>query len=326
MAGNNSRHAFWRLSGWRAVLTGMALTVGTTSAAIAQDKGTLEPKPLPPLAKPDDPKTPAKELFGRRPTAAPLEARSIGFYAKGCLAGAVAVPINGQHWQVMRLSRNRNWGHPTLVSFLEQLAEKGTRLGWRGLLVGDISQARGGPMLTGHASHQVGLDADIWLTPMPARELTRREREEMSATMVVARSRTDVDPNVWTPAHAGIIKAAAAETKVERIFVNAAIKKALCRATDTDRTWIRKVRPMWGHDYHFHIRMSCPPGSPDCRPQDVVPAGDGCGKELDWWFRDAIIKPQPAPKPKDPEAKPKPRPQITMADLPAACRQVLLAP
>ena len=95
--------------------------------------------------------------------------------------------------------------------------------------------------------------------------------------------------------------------KVERIFVNAAIKKALCRSTDTDRTWLRKVRPMWGHDYHFHIRMSCPAGSPDCRAQDAVPPGDGCGKELDWWFRDAIIKPQtappPKPKPVDPEAK-----------------------
>jgi penicillin-insensitive murein endopeptidase len=314
-------------SSWsRIVLAGSAIAAVATSVAFAQDRGTLEPKPLPPLAKPDDPKTPAKELFGRRVTAAPLQARSIGFYAKGCLAGAVAMPINGKTWQVMRLSRNRNWGHPTLIAFLEKLSEKGTKLGWRGLLVGDISQARGGPMLTGHASHQVGLDADIWLTPMPTRELTRKEREEMSATMVVAKSRTDVDPEVWTPAHASIIKAAAEDPKVERIFVNAAIKKALCRSTDTDRTWLRKVRPMWGHDYHFHIRMSCPSDDADCKPQDTVPPGDGCGKELDWWFRDAIIKPKPAPPPKDPKDKPKPRPQITMADLPPACRQVLLAP
>ena len=181
-------------------------------------------------------------------------------------------------------------------------------------------------MLTGHASHQVGLDADIWLTPMPARELTRAEREEMSATMVVAKSRTDVDPKIWTPAHANIIKAAAEEPKVERIFVNAAIKKALCRSTDTDRTWIRKVRPMWGHDYHFHIRMSCPAGNADCRPQDPVPPGDGCGKELDWWFRDAIIKPRPAPKPRAERPSQNRDRGITMAELPAACRQVLLAP
>jgi penicillin-insensitive murein endopeptidase len=314
---------------WRRVLPGVAIAAVATSVATAQDRGSVNPKPLPPLANPDDPKLPAKELFGRRVTAAPLQARSIGFYAKGCLAGAVAMPINGRTWQVMRLSRNRNWGHPELIAFLEGLSKKGTKLGWPGLLVGDISQARGGPMLTGHASHQVGLDADIWLTPMPNRELTRLEREEMSATMVVAKSRKDVDPQIWTPAHAAIIKAAAEDPKVERIFVNAAIKKALCRSNDTDRNWLRKVRPMWGHDYHFHIRMSCPAGSTDCKPQDAVPPGDGCGKELDWWFRDAIIKPKPpAPKPKE-EAKDKPPPKprgITMAELPPACRQVLLAP
>src|SRR5437016_1352635 len=181
-------------------------------AAGAQDKGTLHPEPPPPLAHPDDPSTPAKELFGRKtaPAAPPsLHSRTIGFYSKGCLAGAQALPINGPTWQVMRLSRNRNWGHPELVQFLERLASKAPKTGWRGLLVGDMSQPRGGPMRTGHASHQVGLDADIWLTPMPAREFTRAEREEVSATMVVAQDRKDVDPNVWTPAHVNVIKAAA---------------------------------------------------------------------------------------------------------------------
>jgi penicillin-insensitive murein endopeptidase len=164
---------------------------------------------LPPVAKPNDPKIPAKELFGRQAEPAKLEARTIGFYAKGCLAGAQALPVNGRTWQVMRLSRNRNWGHPELVQFLERLAEQAPQTGWRGLLVGDMSQPRGGPMLGGHASHQVGLDADIWLTPMPDRELTRVEREQMMATMIVREDRKDVDPKVWTPAHVNLIKAAA---------------------------------------------------------------------------------------------------------------------
>jgi penicillin-insensitive murein DD-endopeptidase len=300
----------------------VALALGfLADAAIAQDKGTLNAVPLPALAKPDDPSTPAKELFARRPTPAPLEARVIGFYAKGCLAGASALPINGQTWQVMRLSRNRNWGHPSLVQFLERLSEQGTKLGWPGLLVGDMSQARGGPMLGGHASHQVGLDADIWLTPMPDRELTRREREEMSATMVVAEDRKDVDPKLWTPAHFEIIKAAAKDPIVERIFVNAAIKKALCREAGTDRSWLYKVRPYYGHDYHFHVRVRCPAGSPDCKPQDPVPAGEVCGKDLDHWFTDAVRHWEPPP----PNAPPS-RPSLKMADLPPACRQVLLAP
>jgi penicillin-insensitive murein endopeptidase len=298
----------------------LALAIAAASTATAQDKGSVNPRPLPPLAKPDDPHTPARELFARKTSGAPMAARTIGFYSKGCLAGGVALPINGETWQVMRLSRNRNWGHPKMIAFLERLADKGTRVGWHGLLVGDVSQPRGGPMLTGHASHQVGLDADIWLTPMPDHELTRQEREEMSATMVVAPDRKDVDPNVWTPAHSALIKAAAQEPEVDRIFVNAAIKKALCREAGNDRAWLTKVRPYWQHDYHFHVRIKCPSDSPECKGQPPVPAGDGCGKDLDWWFSDAVLHPKPAPTP-----TPRPRP-IAMKDLPPACRQVLLAP
>ncbi len=299
----------------------LGVAVVATPSATAQVKGSVNPQPLPPIANPSDPATPAKELFGRRGQPAPLAARAIGFYAKGCLAGAVALPINGKTWQVMRLSRNRNWGHPNLVKVLEQLAETGPKAGWRGLLVGDMSQPRGGPMLTGHTSHQVGLDADIWLTPMPQRELTPVEREEISATMMVAADRKDVDSKLWTPAHDAIIKAAAQDREVERIFVNPAIKKALCRNAGNDRAWLSKVRPYWGHDYHFHIRIRCPSDSAECKPQDPVPsAGDGCGKELDPWFRDAILYPKP------PKVAPKPKPALKVADLPPSCRQVLLAP
>jgi len=292
-----------------------------SNMAGAQDKGTLNPKPLPPLAHPDSPNTPAKELFGRKtePTVQ-LQTRTIGFYAKGCLAGAQALPVNGPTWQVMRLSRNRNWGHPNLVRFLERLADQAPKTGWHGLLVGDMSQPRGGPMITGHASHQVGLDADIWLTPMPNRELTRFEREEMSATMVVASDRRDVDPKIWTPAHTALIKAAAQDHDVARMFVNPAIKKALCREAGTDRAWLSKVQPWWGHDYHFHVRLNCPADSPDCKPQPARPTDDGCGKELTNWFTDEILHPKPDPKP------PVPRPGPKMAELPPACRQVLLAP
>jgi len=290
------------------------------ASAQAQDKGTLEPVPLPPLAKPNDPGVAAKELFGRKAAPAPLAARALGFYAKGCLAGAVALPVNGDTWQVMRLSRNRNWGHPNLVKMIERLAEKGKKTGWNGLLVGDISQPRGGPMLTGHASHQVGLDADIWLTPMPERELTRAEREEMSAINMVREDRKDVDSKLWTPRHTAIIKSAAEQPEVDRIFVNAAIKKALCRDTGKNRAWLSKVRPYYGHNFHFHVRIHCPSGAEGCESQPAVPAEDGCGKELDWWFTDAVLNPKPSKVPE------KPKPPIKLADLPAACRQVLMAP
>jgi penicillin-insensitive murein DD-endopeptidase len=287
------------------------------NAAFAQDVGTLNPEPLPPISHPESPKTLAKEVFGREKGPAHIEARSIGFYAKGCLAGATALPINGSTWQVMRLSRNRNWGHPKLVDFLERLASQAPKTGWTGLLVGDMSQPRGGPMLGGHASHQVGLDADIWLTPMPNRELTREEREYMMATMIVRADRTDVDQKVWTPAHVNLIKAAAEDAAVARIFVNPAIKKALCRDAGKDRAWLSKVQPWWGHDWHFHARLNCPADSPQCEAQPARPADDGCGKGLDKWIKDAS---HISVGGNNPRLGPK------MSELPPACRQVVLAP
>jgi penicillin-insensitive murein endopeptidase len=295
-----------------------AVALSHAAPAWAQDKGTLDPKPLPPLANPDDPKTPAKDLFGRKGTPANLQARAIGFYTRGCLAGGIALPVNGKNWQVMRLSRNRNWGHPNLIDMLERLAAKAPSVGWNGLLVGDLAQARGGPMLTGHASHQVGLDADIWLTPMPNRELTRLEREEMSATNVVRADKLDIDPKVWTPGHVGIIKAAAEDPAVERILVNAAIKKALCRDARGDRAWLSKVRPWYWHNYHFHIRMGCPKDSPACKPQPTTPESEGCGAELAYWFQPKILRPE------EPKSD-RPRKHMTMDALPAECRQVLVA-
>jgi penicillin-insensitive murein endopeptidase len=308
----------------RLILLPLVLSVVLASAAgaLAQDKGSVDAKPLPPLANPNNPKLGAKELFGRKVLPAAMPTRVIGFYAKGCIAGAEALPINGNTWQVMRLSRNRNWAHPDMVKFLERLSVKAHKdAGWPGILVGDMSQPRGGPMITGHNSHQVGLDADVWLTPMPDRRLSREEREEMSAVMMVRPDRLDIDPKVWTPGHLAVIRDAAQEPNVQRIFVNAAIKKALCREAKGDRSWLSKVRPMYGHDYHFHIRIKCPPGSTECKSQPDPSPSEGCSAaDLAYWFKDSVLHPKP------PTTPPKPKPPMTLAQLPAACRQVLAAP
>jgi penicillin-insensitive murein endopeptidase len=291
-------------------------------AAPAQDRGSVDARPLPPLANPHNPKLAAKELFARKLLPAAMPTRVIGAYAKGCIAGAQQMPVNGNTWQVMRLSRNRNWGHPDMIALLKRLSARVHKdAGWPGLLIGDIGQPRGGPALSGHASHQIGLDADIWLTPMPDRRLSREEREEMSAVMMVREDRLDIDPNVFTPAHVLLLRDAAQEPSVQRIFVNAAIKRALCRDARGDRSWLYKIRPWWGHDYHFHIRMRCPPGSTECEGQPSQFEDEGCKPaDLAFWFQDSVLHPRPPPVP------PKPKPPVTLAQMPAACKAVLNAP
>jgi penicillin-insensitive murein DD-endopeptidase len=304
------------------LVTALLVSVGP---ALAQDRGSVDPKPLPPLENPNDPKIGAKQLFARKLLPAAMPPKAIGAYNKGCLAGGEQMPITGNAWQVMRLSRNRNWGHPDTIALVKRLSANVRKdTGWPGILVGDIGQPRGGPALSGHASHQIGLDADIWLTPMPDHLLSREQREDMSATMMVREDRLDVDPKVWTPQHWMLLRDAAQEPAVQRIFVNAAIKKALCREAKGDRSWLSKIRPWFGHDYHFHIRMRCPPGNSECEGQHDQDGGEGCKpSELAYWFKDSIIHPKPEPEPKEPA---KPRIGPTLAQLPKACRAVLHAP
>ncbi len=281
--------------------------------------GTLNPMPLPPLENPNAPNTPARELFARKTAPLAGPARSIGGYADGCLSGGVALPITGPNWQVMRLSRNRNWGNPALITFLERFATH-AKQEWSGLLVGDMSQPRGGPMLSGHASHQIGLDADIWFTPMPDHVQTREEREMNGAVNMVQTDGLDVDHKVWTPERTALIRTAALDPVTTRIFVNAAIKKEMCSEAGSDRAWLSKVRPWWGHAEHFHVRIACPADSKECKPQTPAEPGDGCGHELDFWFKELTLHPAPQPTP------PKPKPAMTLAGLPPACKQVVNAP
>jgi penicillin-insensitive murein endopeptidase len=268
-------------------------------------------------------KLPAKQLFGAKQLPSLGKAMAIGYYPRGCLQGGVELPADGPNWQVMRLSRNRNWGHPELIRFLERFAPlAATATGWNGILIGDLAQPRGGPLPYGHTSHQIGLDVDIWFMPMPARELNRQERENISASNLVAADGKHVNPETWTPSDVSFIKTAAEQPEVERVLVNAAIKKELCRVEDKRHNgWLSKVRPWYGHADHIHVRLKCPADSPNCRAQPPVPSGDGCSaKELDFWFKDAILHPRPS---KVPSTPPK---GLTLADLPPACKTVLNAP
>lgn len=266
----------------------------------------------------------AKKLFGAKKEAADMQSRAIGSYARGCLAGGEMLPISGPGWEAMKLQRNRNWGHPRLIAFLKRFAtEAKEKDGWPGLLIGDLSQPRGGPMLTGHRSHQIGLDADIWFRPKPEKPLTPKERADSWSIPLAGQYARSVGKN-WKPGYVKIIKRAASYPDTARIFVHPAVKKALCEGAGEDRAWLRKVRPWWGHNFHFHVRLKCPVGLPGCVDQKPPPEGDGCDAQLDDWMKKLAAAEKWSKKPKKP-GKPKPRKELRMADLPQDCRSVLEA-
>ncbi len=269
----------------------------------------------------------AKDLFGAKLTPSDQTPAAIGSYSRGCGAGMVELPESGPTWQAMRLSRDRNWGQPALVDFLKDLSAQAQALGWSGLYIGDMSQPRGGPMTSGHASHQIGLDADIWMLPPKRLNLTREEREKISSVSV----RTEDQRNVtaaWTPVHAAVLKAAALDPRVDRIFVTPPAKIAMCRnAKASDKKWLQKIRPLYGHDSHFHVRLKCPRGSTACETQtpsvsELSNDGDGCDESLNWWVTTYLEELKNPPK--KPQGKRPKRPrEYTMADLPKKCAAVL---
>ena len=282
------------------------------------------------LARPVFAETLAAKLFAAQLQPTTGAAQPIGAYGRGCAAGNVELPETGPTWQVMRLSRDRSWGNPALVSYLEDLSLAVTQFGWKGLYIGDLGNPRGGPMISGHASHQMGLDADVWFLPPGPLNLSRADREKIASIAVRTNDQLRVNEN-WNSSYREVLKAAASDPRVDRIFVAAAIKLEICKtAKPSDTKWLQRLRPEAGHQDHFHVRLKCPAGSALCLTQaptvsDLSNGGNGCDETLNYWVSDAYLHPKPVknPGPKPPHKK-GPR-EFTMADLPQQCSAVLSA-
>jgi penicillin-insensitive murein DD-endopeptidase len=238
-------------------------------------------------------------------------AQAIGAYDLGCLGGARMLPAKGDGYRAIRLFRRRYFGHPRLIEFVQTLGHQAVHDRWGTLLVGDLSQPRGGPPVSGHRSHQTGLDVDIWFQSLEdyLRSGTGPERlDSRDPASVVFGDK--LHPSLWKTSYGQVLAAVAQVAEVDRIFVNPVIKRALCADTSGARAWLAKLRPWWGHDDHFHVRLKCPAGERDCVGQPSPPPGDGCDDSLDWWFSAAAKAPQPLPT-----ATPRP--------LPVKCETVL---
>lgn len=235
-------------------------------------------------------------------------AQAIGGFANGCIIGAHPLPLNSPDYQVMRTDQRRYFGHPDLLAFIQRLSSQANQKALGTVLIGDMAMPAGGRFSSGHASHQSGLDVDIWLQ-LPRQRWSAQQLLKPQPIDLVSGDGKQVVDRQWQPQIESLIKMAAQDNEVTRIFVNPAIKQRLCQDAGADRGWLHKVRPWFGHRAHMHVRLRCPAGSLECLDQDSPPVGDGCGAELASWF-----------KPHQPNANPvkkEPPP------LPPACQALL---
>ncbi|MFN3075989.1 MAG: penicillin-insensitive murein endopeptidase [Alphaproteobacteria bacterium] len=251
------------------------------------------------------------------PRPSPGTPHVVGSPTAGCIGGARALPLDGVGYQAVRVSRNRYYGHPDLIHYLQSLGRSLDKAGMEAVYIGDLSQPRGGPTSYGHASHQSGLEADIWFSLDPKPTLPPEQREDIPTPSLVAPGGREVARGVWQDGHRHLLELAARPEEVDRIFVNAAIKRELCLTVTGDRSWLRKIRPWYHHDDHLHVRLKCPSGDPQCAPGIPLPADDGCGKSLSAWLTPATRRVANAP------LKPSKRSKHPYPNLPQTCREIL---
>lgn len=211
-------------------------------------------------------------------------AQAIGGFANGCIIGAHPLPLNSPDYQVMRTDQRRYFGHPDLLAFIQRLSSQANQKALGTVLIGDMAMPAGGRFSSGHASHQSGLDVDIWLQ-LPRQRWSAQQLLKPQPIDLVSGDGKQVVDRQWQPQIESLIKMAAQDSEVTRIFVNPAIKQRLCQDAGADRGWLHKVRPWFGHRAHMHVRLRCPAGSLECLDQDAPPVGDGCGAELASWFK-----------------------------------------
>ena len=245
------------------------------------------------------------------------ESQSIGGYAYGCLQGAAALAERGLGYRSIRRYRNRYYAHPQTIKVVESIGREVKARGLDEIEVGDLSQPRGGRMKYGHRSHQSGLDIDLWfggskeyLKGERKRRLKRIKRKakkkkwskkkfksalfDVDHPSTIKGWRESLDEAVWSTRHEQLLKIAASQPEVARIFVHFRIKEKMCalyrltqtkgKTTGPEPLWLRKLRPWYGHHQHFHVRLHCPSGSPECDAQGPLPDGLNC-EGLDWFSK-----------------------------------------
>ena len=214
-------------------------------------------------------------------TVAVQASEAIGYYSSGSIKGAESIQDRGTPIRKLFVQRGRFFGTQQIQDIISNAADfvRQEFPESEVLQVGDISNKNGG-LIKEHGSHQNGLDADlVYLTrngKLQSQTAAYWQEEFVKSGVVTS--------NFNTERNLALFKHLIMESEVERIFVDAAIKKHFCSYArknnllndfETTET-LRRLRVEKLHTNHFHMRIKCPTTDLKCKTQSAVPAGTGC--------------------------------------------------
>ncbi len=223
----------------------------------------------------------------------PGVSQSIGRPNGGCLIGAQELDLSGNTWELMRPQKRRNFAHPELIEILKQLGahiQSKSVTKTEKLLIGDLSQAAGGPLPFGDSSHQTGLDAEIWwmrLSHFPY-VLDKENREKLEAKSILHADGLSLN-SYWDVLTQEMLLWLASRGEVQAVYVNAAIKKKLCLEMSF-HPGHNKIFADFGHEKSFRLRLLCPENSKYCTNLWEDASANSCNDDdLEQWFRPEIL-------------------------------------
>ena len=217
------------------------LLVGGGTATVPLPPIALGPTPLPHLA----PLAPAEAARGGGSSVMPevvwRDSISLGLPYHGRLIDGVQLPVSSPYWTTWDPALDRvpdrgyrRYGSAKLIHLLMAVTKEfhDAHPGAARLVIGDISRLGGGP-LDEHASHQNGLDVDVYYP--------RRDRLEAAPTTV---GQVDI------PLSQDLLNLFLA-ARPEFVFVGPHLVPQLHGPAGV-------VEPLVGHDNHMHVRIYPP--------------------------------------------------------------------
>jgi len=203
-----------------------------------------------------------------------------GFYSSGHLLNGWELPNEGEGYVRLFSYRNRGWGTQQIIEMIEKSAFEINQLfpAKDRLLVGDISALKGG-RISGHGSHQNGLDVELAFYRLDGVEQSADYRNGFLENMV---KKGKISKNFDVVRNWELVKSLHRFGRVNRIFIDKVIKKELCKHAeflgekDSYVDVLKSLRPYPYHGDHLHVRIECPENAPKCRNQIDHGEGVGC--------------------------------------------------